>query len=294
MTAPVSPDQRREKTTQRRASGAARPTASASVPAGTARQGTATWPTSPAAGATLKAEAVSLIAQRNWRQAERVARSARNLRPDDIEVDGLLAIATANRPWNRTAKAEITRLNERIANGRDLSRREKAAGLTAMSAALLARNDLRGADTAARQATTLAPEEPGPWWQLASSYAGLGWFDEADQCLTTATAKAGGRATPPVVRWQVGHAINRWAMTKTPALWIGVIGWLFMGLLGLAFAITTPFVAREFRTARLEGDLGLFADETWRAQHWTRVLGGLAVFAIVATWVIALTLVGSG
>lgn len=294
MTAPVSPDQRHHT--------APAPADANERAARTraARQGTATWPTSPAAGATLKAEAVSLIAQRNWRQAERVARSARNLRPDDIEVDGLLAIATANRPWirhlpwNRTAQAEITHLNERIANGRDLSRREKAAGLTAMSAALLARNDLRGADSAARQATVLAPDEPAPWWQLASSYAGLGWFDEANECLTTGTAKAGGRATPPVVRWQIGQAINRWAMTKTPALWIGVIGWLFMGLLGLAFAITTPFVAREFRTARLDGDLGLFAEETWRAQHRTRLLGGLAVFLVVATWVAALTLIGSG
>ncbi len=162
-----------------------------------------------------------------------------------------------------------------------------------MSTALLARGDHRGADTAARQATTLAPDQPAPWWQLAASYAGLGWFEDAQTCLTTGNAKAGGKPTPPMVSMQVGRAINRWAMSKTQALWIGVIGWLFVGVLGLSFAITTPFVARELRVHALEGELKEMANTAWQTQHKVRIIAALAVAIVVAIWFGAVVVLGS-
>ncbi len=226
-----------------------------------------------------------------------MARATKNLRPDDIEVDGLVAIATAHRPFGRGVRASLTTLQQRLSDPK-LTEAERVAGLTALSSALLARHDYQGADSAARQAAQLRPELPSSWWQMAASFAGLGWFDEAQTCLVKAAGKhANIRTTstgelPPLVSTQVGRAINRWAMSRTQAVWIGIIGILFMGLLGVALAITTPFLTREFRISRLDDDLRAMADEAWRSQHWTRVIAGSCVVAIVAVWITALVVSG--
>lgn len=178
-----------------------------------------------------------------------------------------------------------------------------------MSSYFLAFNDYRSADHAARQLMAIDADSSTAWWQLAASYAGLGWFTEAEQCLGTARAKTpnatgsdgtgsagtgldgtGSDGIAPMARWQIGRSVNRWAQSKTPAIWLSALLWIFVGLLSCAVYLTTPFLARELRVAKLDGEMRDLANEHWATDVRRRVMIAAAVAGIIALWILGLVL----
>lgn len=256
-------------------------------------------PQRPQAGESLRIEAFELLEQRRWSEAFRVAESLRRLRPDDLEADVILTIAGANRPWRKTGGAAASRLKTRLNEQNDATIAEsnlddpaQALGWSALSSHYLAHNNYRAADDAARHTIRLAPDSPDGWWQLGASFAGLGWFDEAEDCIANARSRADMPSGAPLARWQIGRASNRWAMSQTPAIWLAALLWFFVGLLALAAVITTPFLMRELRMSRLDGDVRAMAEEEWASQSRRRFTAAGAVLVIVALWVIGLMYLG--
>lgn len=246
-------------------------------------------------GASLENEAFELLEQRRFKEAVVVAGALARIRPDDIIPDAILAVAGSNNRWNRSGSRAAARLQERLQppnaleNSDDETIRRHAIGWGAMSSYFLAFGDHASADHAARQLLEIDPDSSTAWWQLAASYAGLGWFDETEECITAARFKD-PLATAPLARWQVGRAVNRWAMTKTPAIYVSAIMWIFVGLLAFAVYLTTPFLARELRVMRLEGVVRELAKEHWDTDARRRVLTALAVLGVVAFWITGLIL----
>lgn len=81
-------------------------------------------------------------------------------------------------------------------------------------------------------------------------------------------------------------------MTQTPAIWLAALLWFFVGLLALAAVITTPFLMRELRMSRLDGDVRAMAEEEWANQSRRRFIAAGAVLGIVALWVVGLIYLG--
>ncbi len=244
-------------------------------------------------GESLEVEAFDLLEQRRFSEASVVAGALARIRPDDIIPDAIIAVAGANSRWKRSGSAAASRLQERLMTPAALKTadaetvRRHAIGWGALSSYFLAFNDNASADHAARQLLDIDPDSATAWWQLAASYAGLGWFDEAEECVTTACAKA-PLAIAPLARWQVGRGVNRWAMTKTPAIFVSAIMWVFVGLLAFAVYLTVPFLARELRVMRLEGAVRELAREHWATDAKRRALTALAVLCVVVIWIAGL------
>lgn len=251
-------------------------------------------------GASLEIEAFDLLDQRRFAEAMTLAGALGRLRPDDIIPDAITAVAGANLRWKRSGSAAANRLRERLLAPSDLktadaeTRRRHAIGWGAMSSYFLAFNDYRSADHAARQLMAIDADSSTAWWQLAASYAGLGWFTEAEQCLGTARAKTpnatGSDGIAPMARWQIGRSVNRWAQSKTPAIWLSALLWIFVGLLSCAVYLTTPFLARELRVAKLDGEMRDLANEHWATDVRRRVMIAAAVAGIIALWILGLVL----
>lgn len=249
-------------------------------------------------GASLEIEAFELLEQRRFKEAITMAGALGRLRPDDLIPDAITAVAGANLFWKRSGSVAASRLRERLLepsalkDADDETRRRHAIGWGAMSSYFLAFHDYASADHAARHVLDIDPESSTAWWQLSASYAGLGWFEEAESCLASAQQNATYDAPPsdhtPLARWQVGRSVNHWAMTKTPALWLSVVMWIFIGLLSCAVYLTTPFLARELRVVRLEDDLRNLANEHWATDARRRTLTALAVAAVIGLWVLGL------
>lgn len=250
-------------------------------------------------GSSLEAEAFDLLEQRRFSEAMTMAGALRRLRPDDVIPDAITAVAGANLTWKRSGSVAANRLRERLLEpsalkaADDETRRRHTIGWGALSSYFLAFHDYRSADHAARQLMAVEPDSPTAWWQLAASYAGLGWFEEAEACITKAKLDPSNRTgvaneISPMARWQVGRSVNQWAMTKTPALWLSALMWVFVGLLSLAVFLTTPFLARELRVSRIEGELRTLANEHWSTDTRRRILTAVGVLAIVAIWILSL------
>lgn len=223
-------------------------------------------------GAELLIEARAAVGLRQWRTALPILRSLQQIRPNDLEVDELLAVTASHRRQREEAQQSIRRLE---ASG------ARASNWNAIASARLATHDFADADVAARQALDLDPESVSGWQALAASYAGLGWFEESEECLDKAEALAEPLAFE---RWQLGRAVNKWSLTNTRALIVAIVLLPILWLLSLAVASSSPLLVREFRLAQLSDRFRHPAVDAWRTEHRLRLMYATGTFAAVALW----------
>ncbi len=236
-----------------------------------------------AAGDVLLAEARMLMAGRQWKTACALIEEYRSLgttQAANQEADELLVVAAA---WARNKGLRDGALSRLSATAPD------ARAWEAIAAAQLASNKLLDADRSARQALELAPESAAAWGTLATSYAGLGWFDEAADCLDSCESHGG---LSPLANLQLGRSINRWAMGRNHAPLIALLATMLIGnvFLGLAVAVTTPLAVRELRARRLDDRFKASAEEAWVTQRGVRIAYASAVIALISVWVVLLVL----
>lgn len=231
----------------------------------------------------LVARADELRAERRWKTALKV-----------------LAVAEANADDETTRRAVLERLAvtaadagaHRISSNAvfELHRAGPVSGPTwlAFSRVALARANYEHADSAARSVLAENPTDPDAWTSLATSYAGLGWFDEAKQCLS----RLGSGELGTTDRWRLGRAVNHWATARNRALMVGLIGAILVGWLGIALAVGWQIVVRRRRLSRLppaDGvvDLRGLADEAWADEKRLRLVQAAAIAASVAAFVVS-------
>ena len=155
----------------------------------------------------------------------------------------------------------------------------------------LARSRYVKADAAARSALELDPHHRGAWSALATSYAGLGWFEAASDCLNSLDRDGLSESE----RLRLGRAVNRWAMTSTRWLPLGIISAFLVGALSVAVAASIPFLARELRLKRLrscsvgspEQAMAEMATDAWLTEHRLRLAHSLIVTASVGAFIAA-------
>lgn len=232
------------------------------------------------AGAGLIAEAELAIAERRWGDAIRVLGAIDSIGASSVHTDGLLAIAASHRNKNRLASEAVSRIRAHpptIGSQRHLAR------------VAIARHQYQSADQELRSALAMieadpaAEESAADWANLAASYAGLGWFDEAGECLDRAEQLGATEAET----WVVGRSTNRWGMSKTWAAPVGVFLFLLVGLLAFAVAITVPFGVREFRLTQIEERFAAIAADAWSNERWLRLAHATGVLVTVVLWSIA-------
>ncbi len=260
------------------------------------------------AGLVLKDEAVDHLLQRRWDEAVRVSLAAQALRPSDVDLHAVVAVAAAYSN-KKTLCREAVRAVRSITTDAKADDIDRANGLIAIASVRLAQGRFADADTEARKALAFDSEHKGAWWQLTAGFAGLGWFEQASECLPLATGEAdvsspvatsqtvasqapteGPDRTQPLAEWQVGRAINQWAMSNTATWVVAVVGILLFGILGLALAASTPFIAREIRVMRLDEPWRKMAQEAWRTEHKLRIQHALITLILVALWVLTLSI----
>ncbi len=235
------------------------------------------------AGDVLLAEARMLTAGRQWKAALVLVETYRALGPEQAanqEADELLVVTAAYARKKSVRDDAIARLSASAPDAR---------AWEAIAASHLASNKLLDADRSARQALELAPESPAAWGTLATSYAGLGWFEEAADCLDQSETHGG---MSPLGRWQLGRSINRWAMGRNHAPLAALLATMLIGnvFLGLAVAVTTPLAVREVRARRLEPRFKTNAEETWVTQRSLRIAYASVVLALISVWLLLLIL----
>lgn len=227
-----------------------------------------------------------MILERQWKPALTVLHSARRLRPTDPELDELMVVAAAHAKNEEELDAATYRLTS--------SHRGAASTWNALAASSLATHDFDQADRYARQALEIEPDSITAWNTLAASYAGLGWFDESQECLVKTEQLSKGEAPLSTLeRWQIGRAVNRWASTRTYTLFLVPLLALVLGLLAVAFVLTAPLVVRELRVASLDEDIRELADEAWAGEHRMRILRGVGVLAVVVVWLLVVGFTGA-
>ncbi len=237
------------------------------------------------AGQALVDEARAMVLDREWKSALTVLRSARRLRPTDAELDELTVVAAAHAKNDEDLDAATYRLTS--------SHRGQASTWNALAASSLANHDFDQADRYARQALTIEPDSITAWNTLAASYAGLGWFEESQECLAKTAQLSGSEpALSPLERWQVGRSVNRWASTRTYTLFLIPLLALVLGLLAVAFVLTAPLVVRELRVVKLDDELRELADEAWAGEHRMRILRGVGVLVVVVAWLLLVGFTG--
>lgn len=234
-------------------------------------------------GNVLLAEARMLMAGRQWKAALALVETYRALGAEQAasqEADELLVVAAAYARKKRIRDDALARLSSSAPDAR---------AWEAIAASQLAVNKLLDADRSARQALELAPESPAAWGALATSYAGLGWFDESADCLDQSETHGG---MSPLSRWQLGRSVNRWAMGRNHAPLIALLATMLIGnvFLGLAVAVTTPLAVREVRARRLEPRFKTNAEETWVTQRSLRIAYASVVLALISVWLLLLIL----
>ncbi len=255
--------------------------------------GTATDPTP---GASLVEEAVGYLIDHEWRLAQKMAESAIRVRGDAL-AHGLAAMAAARRLIG--AGADVGRLHE-IAENERADDAERATAHLYLGATAAAQHLWPVVDSHARAALDLDRSSAGAWWLLAASFAGLGWFDESNQCVAVAermTASPSASTTEPdpisaLGPWTVGDATNRWAVSRTGFAPILAVGFFVGGLLGAAVAFAMPFLVRDYRIGRLDEVDRDRADATWRTTPALRIAGATAAVICLALWTAVLTAVG--
>lgn len=233
--------------------------------------------TDAGSGALLIDEATELIGRRRWREALGVLDAAQRLRPEDPRVIELRVIAAAHRVGHRQLASSLAALQ-------DLPE-HTASTYTAQAMAALARHRFLEADSAARAAIASDPDAPEGWAALAAAFAGLGWFDQAEICRAHAESR-GGYAE--LHRWQLGRAINRWAMSQSHALIITAISIVLVGQLALSIGISAPILLRELRVQRLSPPFRDAAQAQWRTEHGIKITFAIAVLISVITFIVML------
>lgn len=233
-------------------------------------------------GAGLIAEAEQAVDERRWRDAIRLLGAVRSIGASSVHTDGLLAIAAVHLNRRRIAAEAVGRI-EAATQTVDTHR--------SLAAVAIARHEFLTADNELRRAIDLAAEdgeEPtaGDWAHLASVYGGLGWFDEAAECLDQADAIGASDNH----RWIVGRSINHWGRSRSRALAVAVILFLPLGLLAIAVGITVPLLARELRLTQIDERLAALANDAWTDERWLRVTHATGVLAAVLLWSIAVQL----
>lgn len=236
------------------------------------------------AGAGLIAEAELAVDERRWRDALRVLGAIDSINASSVHTDGLLAIAATHVNKNRLAEEATARVRAHPRTA--ATHRHLAQIAIAKHRYLLADNESRAALTAAK-ADPDDEVQAQDWVNLAASYAGLGWFDEAADCLDRAQSMDASDSAD----WVVGRATNHWGMSKTWASIVGVVLFIFVGLLALAVAITVPFVAREFRMTQVDERFAALASEAWSHERWLRLAHAGGVLMTVVLWSVATQLV---
>lgn len=254
------------------------------------------------AGQILKDEAIRHLQNRRWKDAIRVTQAAQQLRAKDVDLYAILAVAGAHARKHELAEQSIRDLRF-IVEDKNRPDIDRADASIAIASARLAQNRFAEADTEARHALGFDSQHEGAWWHLTAGFAGLGWFDQATDCLpqstppaTTQDEHATGDAddedmpAQTFAEWQVGRAINTWAMSKTPTYIVAAIGMLAFGLLGLAVAASTPFVVREIRVMRLDKQWKAMAEQAWKGEHRLRLTHAAISLAMLIGWIASLTI----
>lgn len=234
------------------------------------------------AGSGLIAEAELAIEQRRWRDAIRLLDAIESIGAGSVHTDGLLAVAATH--LNRRKRA-------REAIGRVRAATPTASTHRALAEVAIARHDFLAADIELRRAIDLTTSEGGEasaddWAHLASVYGGLGWFDEANECLEHADAIG----TTDEHRWIIGRSINHWGMSRTWAVAVAVILFIPLGLLSIAVGLTVPFLVREFRLTQVDERLAAVAADAWTDERWLRLAHASGVLATVVLWTLAIQL----
>lgn len=220
-------------------------------------------------GSALLAEAEGLIFERRWRKATKVLEAAQSLGCTSDRFHELMAVAANHAGRKEAARAALSHLRSRD--------RHTPSSAIALARVALTNRQFGSADTMARQALAVDPYSTPAWYHLAASFSGLGWFDEAQRCIESAS----GEPEDPNDRWYLGKAINHWAMSRTQTLLVTVIAVLLFGTIGLAVGLAVPFVTREIRLASLPVTLRQVASDAWKTEHRLRITIALAVLAVV-------------
>lgn len=232
------------------------------------------------AGAGLIAEAELAITDRRWRDAMRVLGAIDSIGASSVHTDGLLAIAATHLNKNRIAGEAI---------GRVRAHPQTAASHRHLAQVAIARHQYLLGDSEARAAIAKveadpdAEADPQDWANLAASYAGLGWFEEASDCLDEAEKLGADESAT----WLVGRSTNHWGMSKTFATVAGIFLFLLIGLLALAVAITVPFMMREFRMTQIDERFAVLANDAWNDERWLRLAHAGGVLLTVILWAVA-------
>ena len=247
-------------------------------------------PQTTPAGAGLLDEAETLVAAGRTKKALDVFEVARSVIDDparDREVLARMVVVASDAGRMRPAARYAAELRGPEAGELELSAADWHA--LAVHEARVGRVDR--ADTCAREALRLDDGAAEPWADLATSFAGLGWFDEARECLDAAERRSmdddRGARTPQVMA-RIGRAVNEWSLRQTHATTIAVVGVILLNLLGLAIALTVPFLVRSARIARIAEPFAIAAKQDWLGRHGLRLGRALAVLVLVVTW-LALT-----
>ncbi len=249
------------------------------------RRQTSTSPPPPppaVAGAGLIVEAELAIHERRWRDALRILDAINAIEATSVHTDGLVAIAATHLHRTRRAKEAIGRI--RASTQTAATHRSLAAIAVARHEFLTADTELRaGIDQAIEEGESVSTED---WAHLAAIYAGLGWFDDAEECFERIDAED----LTDQHRWTVGRSVNHWAMSRTWA--IAVAGILFypLGLLAVAVGMTVPFMVREFRLTRIDGNMASLASSAWEDERWLRIAHASGVLTTVVLWSLAIQL----
>lgn len=229
---------------------------------------------SPEAGRTLIGHAVQLLDERQWKPALGVLDSARRLRPKDPSIDELTVIAAAYAKKRKVLAAALSRIDER----ETLS----ASAYHAKAVAALSTHQFRAADEFARQSIEADPSASAGWADLGAAFAGLGWFEQATECLTTAADKGGVTESQ---QWRLGRAVNHWALASSGALLVTAVATVLVGLLALAIGLSSTILVREIRVSKLPEPFKDAAEWQWRTEHTTKIVFGIGVLLSVVGFV---------
>ncbi len=231
-------------------------------------------------------EAGRLIRDRQWKRAVKILSVAATttVNEDDRRtVLRRLAVASADGGDHRVSCEAVYELQQ--IEPRD------ADTWVAFANVALARGNYSHADSAARAAIDLDESHHGAWVALATGYAGLGWFEEAESCLD----RLDRAAISDHERWRIGRAVNRWALAKSPWLTVTAVATIVVGVLAVAIATTVPFLTREFRLREIRADASTrwfesVAAEAWkferrlRYSHAATVVASVDCFVAVLLW----------
>lgn len=239
-------------------------------------------PPAPQAGAGLIVEADVAIDERRWRDALRILDAIDAIGASSVHTDGLVAIACTHLHKTRRANEAIGRI--RASTQTAATHRSLASIAVARSEFLTADSEQRaGIDQAIEDGESISTDD---WAHLAAIYAGLGWFDDAEECFDRIEASE----LTDQHRWLVGRSINHWALSKTWAIAIAALLFYPLGLLAIAVGMTVPFMVREFRLTQIDGTMAALASSAWEGERWLRISHAAGVLSTVVLWSLTIQL----